>query len=187
MAKKPKFYYGADAVKQVEKKLGRPLTYIEKRVVEEEGFVDGIYKDDKGITTAGVGQTGKYLNKSFEESLQAHVKEAERLIPSLTTLPEDVQAELIQATYRGDLGGSPTFRKLLNAGDYEKAAQEFLNNKDYRNSIALNQSGKPHGVAGRMEKVAAAVAKLGQPTSQPEPQYADFQNPLLINELMVAP
>lgn len=167
MANKPKYYSGAEAVKQVEQKLGRPLNYIERRVVEEEGFVDGVYKDDKGYVTAGVGQTGKYMNKSFDETMKSHIKEAERLIPSLKTLPEAVQAELIQATYRGDVGESPTFRKLLNAGEYEKAAQEFLNNDDYRTSVALNLSGKPHGVAGRMEKVAQAVANLGATGQNP--------------------
>lgn len=193
MIKKPKIYHGAAAVKQVEKKIGRPLTYAERRVVEEEGFVDGKYKDTKGIVTAGVGQTGKYINMSFEESFNDHVKKTKKLVPSLDSLPEDVQAELIQATYRGDLGGSPTFRKLLNAGKYEEAAQEFLNNKDYRESIKGNGA-----VAGRMQRVAEAVAKLAQPVEEPAPQevqappqqeeqYASLANPLLLNELMVAP
>lgn len=181
---KPKTYHGVDAVKKVEKKLGRPLTYSERRVVEEEGFVDGKYKDTKGIVTAGVGQTGKYLNKSFEEAFNDHVKQTEKLVPSLKALPEDVQAELIQAAYRGDLGGSPTFRKLLNAGKYEEAAQEFLNNKDYRESLKGNGA-----VANRMQRVAEAVARMAKPPEPPQPQeqYASLENPLMTNELMVAP
>ena len=34
-------------------------------LIEEEGFVAGNYKDDVGITTAGVGQTEENIGKNF--------------------------------------------------------------------------------------------------------------------------
>lgn len=43
-------YHGADAVAQVEANIGRPLSYAERRVVEEEGYVATPYTDTKGIT-----------------------------------------------------------------------------------------------------------------------------------------
>ena len=151
----PKRYYGKEAIAQVEKKIGRPLTYKEKRVVEEEGYVDGTYKDTKGILTAGVGQTGKYMGKSFDETFKDHEETARRLIPDYDLLPEAIQGELVQAAYRGDLQQSPKFRKLFNAGKYKEAAKEFLDNADYRDS---KESGT--GVAGRMERVAAAIEQF---------------------------
>lgn len=156
-----KTYYGQQAIDKIEERLGRPLSYAEARVVEEEGFVDGVYKDDKGITTSGVGQTGKYINMSFDETFKEHEDTARALIKDFDILPEPVQAELVQSAYRGDLQGSPTFRKLFNAGKYQEAAKEFLDNDDYRASVAKNKKGMPHGVAKRMESVANAVEQFG--------------------------
>lgn len=153
-----KIYHGKQAVKKVEEQLGRPLNYVEKRIVEEEGYADGEYKDTKGIITSGVGQVGKYKGMSFEETVAAHVNEAKRLIPNLDQFPEEVQAELIQATYRGDIGGSPNAIKKLNAGDFTGFAEEFLNNDEYRS----DETSK--GIKNRMEKVASSVASLNSPT-----------------------
>ena len=147
-----KVLHGADAVAAVTELVGRELTLIERRIVEEEGYVAGDYLDSKGISTSGVGQTGDFKGMSFEDTVQAHIERARGRIPALDSLPEELQAELVQAEYRGDLGTSPKFVKLINDGEFEKAAEEFLDNQDYRNS-QLDGS----GVAGRMERVSAAV------------------------------
>ena len=160
-----KTYYGKQAIKKVEQMLGRPLSYPEQRVVEEEGYVDGTYKDTKGIITSGVGQTGKYMNKSFDYTFKDHEDQARKLIKGYDKLPEALQGELMSAAYRGDLGGSPTFRKLFNAGDYEAAAKEFLDNDDYRKSKK-----KGTGVAKRMENVAEAVRQYGMLVNSGEPE-----------------
>jgi GH24 family phage-related lysozyme (muramidase) len=157
MAKK---YAGQGAVRMVEKELGRPLTYPEKRVVEEEGYVAGDYRDHKGVLTSGVGQTNEYRGMSFEQTFKAHEKIAKRLIKDFDQLPERVQGELVQAAYRGDLQLSTDFRKLFNQGKYAEAADEFLDNDDYRASKKMNESGKPNGVQGRMDRVADAVRAM---------------------------
>ena len=151
-----KVYYGKEAVKKVEEKEGRKLSYAERRVVEEEGYVPEVYKDTKGITTYGVGQTGKYMGMSFDETFQEHLNQARKLVPSFDTLPEAVQAELVQSAYRGDLGGSPNALKKLNAGDYEGFAKEFLNNEEYKDEKTSS------GIKKRMEKVASTVASLAK-------------------------
>lgn len=148
-----KVYHGNLAVKKVEEQIGRPLNYAERRVVIEEGFVDGCYGDTKGINTCGVGQTGKYRDMSFEETFKAHQRLAERLLKHWATYPLKVRAELIQAAYRGDLQGSPKFVKLMNEKKYAEAADEFLNNKEYRTTKHL-------GIKRRMAKVANAVRSL---------------------------
>lgn len=147
---------GNKAVAAVEKQLGRPLSYAERRVVEEEGFVPQRYTDTKGVETFGVGQTGEWIEKGFPAAFQYHLERAERLIPTLPELPEYLQAELIQAEYRGDLGGSPKFREKFLQGAYDEAADEFLDNEDYRNS-KKNKT----GVHKRMERVADAVRRYG--------------------------
>jgi len=152
VSKKKVVLYGDDAVKQVEKLEGRPLTYDEQFVVREEGFVNKPYQDTKGIITYGVGQTGNWINKSFSEAYEAHKEEARKLIPSFDNLSKELQAALMSAVYRGDLQQSPDFRKLFNAGKYKEASKEFLDNDDYRASV---KSGD--GVHKRMERVANIV------------------------------
>lgn len=145
-------YYGSDAISKVSESLGRPLTFSEQRVVEEEGYVATPYTDTKGITTQGVGQTGEWIDKGFEAAFQHHVERAKGRVPSFDSLPETLQAELVQGEYRGDLGGSPNFLRLLNEGEYDLAADEFLDNKDYRDSM---ESGS--GVHKRMKRLSDAV------------------------------
>ena len=165
-------YYGSDAIAQVEGNIGRPLTYAEKRVVEEEGYVATPYTDTKGITTQGVGQTGQWIEAGFEAAFAHHVDRARTRIPNLDEYPEDLQAELIQAEYRGDLGHSPTFLKLLNQGNYAQASQEFLDNNDYRNSKLTGS-----GVHKRMKRVSDAVSSYAEKRrAVPEaaPSEADY-------------
>jgi len=149
-------YYGSDAIAKVSENLGRPLTFSEQRVVEEEGYVATPYTDTKGIITQGVGQTGEWIDKGFEAAFQHHVERARSRVTSFDSLPESLQAELVQGEYRGDLGGSPNFLRLLNAGEYDLAADEFLNNKDYRDSL-----GSGTGVHKRMKRLSDAVREQG--------------------------
>lgn len=169
MANKKEVLYGYDAVQRVANMEGRDLSIPEMMVIEEEGFVNKPYKDTKGITTYGVGQTGQWINKPFSAAFAAHEEDARRLIPSYDSLPDPIKGAIMSAAYRGDLQGSPTFRKLFNAGDYEAAAAEFLDNKDYRKSLKEGT-----GVAGRMERVAQAVRDFGQSKAD-EALYQDQQ------------
>lgn len=147
---------GQSAIARVEELEQRRLSYSERRVVEEEGFVDGYYLDSKKVLTYGVGQTKGYIEKGFHESFKAHQDDTKRMIPKFEKLPEYLRAELVQATYRGDLQGSDKARTLFNSGKYDEAATEFLDNQDYRDS---KKSGS--GIAKRMEKVANAIRKYG--------------------------
>lgn len=144
--------YGQDAIKAVSQLEGRPLSPKEQRVVMLEGFVPNVYKDTKGIETYGVGQTGKWINKSFGESFAHHEDRARKAIPDYDKLPEYLQSELVQAEYRGDLGMSPTFRKLFNKGKYKEAATEFLNHEEYLDPDTPSQ------IKQRLESVAKAVS-----------------------------
>lgn len=150
-----KVYYGNDAVKIVEAMEGRELTPIEKRTVILEGFVPEVYTDTKGIKTFGVGQTGKWINKSFGESFSHHEDLTRDMIKDYDVFPEYLKAELVQATYRGDLGGSPETRKLLNKGLYKEASKEFLKNEEYKSEET------PQSIKDRMLSVAEAIENYG--------------------------
>ena len=149
--KKAKVLHGKQAINAIEKKEKRKLSYKECRVVELEGYVDGIYTCSKGVKTTGVGQTGKWLTKTFKESFQYHEKLTKKLIPTYNKLPEKLQAELVQSTYRGDLGGSPSAVALFNKGKFILAAQEFLRNKEYENEST------PQQIKDRMVSTAKAI------------------------------
>ena len=153
-----KTLYGKDAIKAVEKLEKRKLSYAEKRVVVEEGFSPVPYLDTKGVKTFGVGQTGKWIDKGFKASFEHHVKRATKKVPKLKQLPVELQAELIQAEYRGDLGESKNAVSLINKGKFKEAAEEFLDNDDYRTSVSLRGTEFETGIAGRMEKVAQALS-----------------------------
>jgi|TARA_R110000787_G_scaffold874_1_gene3196 hypothetical protein len=149
--KKAKVLHGKQAINAIEKKEKRKLSYKECRVVELEGYVDGIYTCSKGVKTTGVGQTGKWLTKTFKESFQYHEKLTKKLVPTYNKLPEKLQAELVQSTYRGDLGGSPSAVALFNKGKFILAAQEFLRNDEYEDEDT------PKQIKDRMVATAKAI------------------------------
>lgn len=142
-------FIGQAAIDEVEKREGT-LTAAQRRVVELEGFVNVPYLD-KGGKAIGVGQTGEFLTKTFKESFKIHEDRVRKSIPSYDTLPEPLKAELVQAEYRGDIGISPKFRKLFNAGKFSEAATEFLNNDEFKSPDTLR------GIKTRMQSVADAV------------------------------
>lgn len=144
-------YHGRQAVEALEAHLKRPLTPAERRVVMLEGYADTLYQDTKGIWTLGVGQTGEWIEKGFEASFNHHEVRCLNRFPSLFhRLPEYLQIELIQAEYRGDLGHSPSTCKLINSRRYGLAAEEFLDNAEYKTA--------PAQIRKRMEALAHALS-----------------------------
>jgi len=152
--------YGKEAKRQVANELGRPLTYTEGRIVEEEGYVADEYLDTKGVRTKGVGQTGDWIEKGFPAALKHHVDRARRRVPTIDGLPEYLQAEMVQSEYRGDLGGSPTAVGHFNAGRYEEAAQEFLNHSEFTDPATSP------GIKARIQATSDAIRRYGQETTQ---------------------
>jgi GH24 family phage-related lysozyme (muramidase) len=56
----------------------------------------------------------------FQHDLQEHMNRARRVIPSIDKYPAYVQAAIIDATYRGDLG--PKTAGLIRDGKWKEAA-----------------------------------------------------------------
>jgi len=166
---KPKKYVGDKAVRMVSRMLRRPLTLAEGRVVMEEGYVDGTYRDTVrtpthpiGVLTGGVGQTGKWIAKGFEAAFEEHVRRAKTRIPNLSNLPEGLQAELIQSEYRGSLGQSKDTVDYINEGKYREAAKEYLDNEEYKKPSTSK------GIKRRMEALANSLKLYAAPTNDEE-------------------
>jgi len=147
-------YHGQQAVDKVEAQEG-PLDATEKRIVEVEGLVDGEYEDDKGVITSGVGQTGENIGKPFKETVAKYVKRTKGVFEGFDDFSEELQAELVQLTYRGDVKSSYKWVKHFNKGDYQLAATELLDNKDYLKRKADGDD----GVTKRLEEASEVIAK----------------------------
>jgi GH24 family phage-related lysozyme (muramidase) len=150
---------GPSAVKKVEQLIGGSLTLAQRRVVEEEGFVNAFYYDDakKPVLTYGIGQTNEYIDKGFLESFNAHKKRAMEAIPRLKDMPEELQAEIIQLEYRGDLrsktGNLYKWVNQINNGEYNAAAKELLNHSEYKERKEKGND----GVTRRLEIAQNAI------------------------------
>jgi GH24 family phage-related lysozyme (muramidase) len=154
---KLKTYYGKDAVNKVIQIEGK-LNSLQEYVVREEGFVDGNYLDTKNIVTSGVGQTGKYKNMTFKEVFKIHQEEAKRYVPKFDSLSEKQQKALMSLVYRGDLQKSPTFRDRVNEGNFEQAAIELLDHKEYREYKRIaKEGGDVSGIIGRLEEASEFI------------------------------
>lgn len=138
-----------------------------------EGVKNQVYLDSKDLPTVGIGhlikpgELKKYENRvldvaEIEELFQSDLSEKEKLARSklgkaFDEMPDELKVAVLDGFFRGDLSGSPNTLKLLKQGKYAEAADEYLDNREYRASVALNKSGKAHGVAGRMERNAARM------------------------------
>ena len=149
--------YGDKAIKHVEKIENRKLNEIEKHVVRLEGF-SSPYQDTKGTPTVGVGQTGKYRNKTFKYTIDSFIFITRNVIPSYDALPLYLKKDLVQAAYRGDLSFNLKATELFNKGLYEKSAKEFLNNSEYKDSTT------PLHIKMRMKAVSDAILKYAKNT-----------------------
>jgi len=148
----PEIAYGEEAIKLVESREGS-LNNIERRIVREEGYTKTPYLDDKGNVTVGAGRTREFKDKTFKETVKIHVGRAKRAIPTYDTLPPNLQEELVQATYRGDVSPRFNWVKLFNKGDYQSAAEELLNHSEYKMRKELGED----GVTKRLEALQKAI------------------------------
>lgn len=66
-------------------------------------------------------------------------KTAARLINSYQSLPINVRQALINAVYRGELKSTHDTVKLMNAGKWQAAADEYIDRQDYRESSSIRK------------------------------------------------
>ena len=78
-------------------------------------------------------------------------------MPEFEVYPPELQVPLASSHFRGSLGGSPKTLEHINNGEFIKAADEFLDNDEYREAESRGRS----GIRPRMEKTSNALRKFG--------------------------
>ena len=150
----------------------RDVTYVDDLVPllkEYEGFSPKTEVPTPGdVPTIGHGSTGPaatpgntitrgQAHNLLVQDVEERDPQLKKLIPEFETLPLEVQVPLGASFFRGSLGGSPKTVEHINKGEFLKAADEFLNNDEYRNA---EQRGRP-GIKRRMEATSKALRKHG--------------------------
>jgi GH24 family phage-related lysozyme (muramidase) len=102
--------------------------------------------------------TRKEASLLLDKDIKERIPEVQNLIPKFDSFPSSAQTAIFGEYYRGSVGGSPDTVKAINAGEYEKAAKEFLDNDEYRERVALNRA----GIGPRMERVSSELMKMSK-------------------------
>ena len=148
-------YHSTRAIQKVCEIYGSAVTQEMLAIIEWEGYVDGLYTDTDGVQTKGVGQTGQFKFLPYPQVFELFKRRLLRYTPKLSSFPENVQEALLVSNYRGDWKQSPKTRRLFDAGRYQEASVEYLDNEDYREALSLY----PH-IARRFEYVAENIRSL---------------------------
>ena len=126
-----------------------------KPVPEEEHFTIGYGHYGPDVKEGQVideAQAEEYL----DTDVRIRVEEARKLIKPFNQFPLEVQGAIMDEFYRGSIRQSPNTVELINKGRYAEAANEYLDNDEYREAEEL---GKP-GIRSRMERVSEALRSL---------------------------
>ena len=143
---------------------------VKNSLREKEGLRYEAYKPvpEEKHFTIGYGhygsdvQEGQVIDEAqAEEYLDADVRirveEARKLIKPFDQFPLEAKSAIMDEFFRGSIRQSPQAVGLINQGRYAEAANEYLDNDEYRRAEEL---GKP-GIRSRMERVAEALRSLG--------------------------
>ena len=148
------------------------------------------YQDDVGKWTIGVGHLigngstkdkedyvkaraakGLKLPLSRPEAIELFTTDVSERVPAVrnkfnnwSLMSDNLKAALIDIKFRGDLdnpyGGDFNWVKLINKGQYKKAAAMYLIHAEYKQrNAAMKKSGTKDGVVLRMNKNAEIIAK----------------------------
>jgi GH24 family phage-related lysozyme (muramidase) len=133
------------------------------------------HEDDKGLPTIGYGRlvkegedfskglTNQEVETEFIKNFNDKERVVRRIVPKYDELPTNLQNQLIQTAYRGDIKKDHNWVKLLNEGKYDKAAEEFLDHEEYKERKSTKKDGD--SVTRRMEALNAALLNLVSPAS----------------------
>jgi GH24 family phage-related lysozyme (muramidase) len=99
--------------------------------------------------------TREEVDALFEKDVKDKLNLAKKTLPEWETYSKSLRVELLQAFFRGDFPKvSPKALRLINARKFDEAADEFLNNEEYRTATVENNL---RGIRARMEAVAIAL------------------------------
>ncbi len=161
------------AVKRVkdkkEKAVNNAVESFKETIRDAEGLKLEAYKpdDDEEKFTIGYGHYGvdedaeitkEEAEELLDEDVRTRLDSVVDLLPKFNSYPKDLQQAIFSEHYRGSIQQSPKTRKLINEGDFDEAAKEFLRNTEYDEA---EERGIP-GIRTRMEKVSELLEKYAK-------------------------
>lgn len=170
-----------------------------KYIREKEGFSSTPYTDTKNKWTIGIGtligkgteedlRKSEFYGKQIDENTAARLarqdlqakadlmRQPDQLGKVIDSFSPELQTKLLSGYYRGDISGSPKAKAALNARKFKQAANQFLDNDEYRAAKASKS-----GVAKRMEELAEAIRNEGKPKKQPT--FTEMVDARISNEM----
>jgi len=143
-------------LKKIKEEEGKPFLEATIATEGEKNYTIGYGRSNENIKK-GDKITLEQANQYLEEDVNIRIKEIQNAIPNFNNFSENLQLALFYEWYRGSLVQSPRTRKLINQGKLKEAADEFLNNDEYRDAVKRKRSGIREG----MENVAKALREEG--------------------------
>jgi len=115
----------------------------------------GIGDQYHGVCVAGTcGLSEKDADKLLQQDIKdIYEPRTRKLLPNFDKLNPEAQSAAVGSTFRGGLSGSPKTQELLRQGKFKDAGKEFLDSKEYRESVRQGT-----GVHKRMKKYADAFS-----------------------------
>jgi len=96
------------------------------------------------------------IDQLAEHDINEHLERARSRFPQFDTYPDYLQKALLDGIYRGDIG--PKTQQLINAGQWQQAADEYINRQDYRDAEKKGM----RGIRTRMDKNRAAMLQFAR-------------------------
>ena len=138
----------AEVKKELRRKEGLELKAY-KPVKSEKEFTIG-YGHYGADVEEGMVITKERAEELLHEDVMERVDSIENLIPTFQEMPEELQIAIFSEHFRGSIAQSKNTLRLINEGKFAEAADEFLNNDEYKNARRLGKA----GIKPRMEAVA---------------------------------
>jgi hypothetical protein len=99
--------------------------------------------------------TSNQVETLFKRDVSTRIPQIQKMVPNFNTMSSELQAQIASEHFRGMVQKSPKAVEYINSGEYAKAADEYLNAKDYRDATGPNP--KSRGIAKRMMGLATAL------------------------------
>tara|TARA_R100000541_G_scaffold52439_1_gene60145 strand:- start:2362 stop:4359 length:1998 start_codon:yes stop_codon:yes gene_type:complete len=137
---------------------GKPFLTAEKAFADEKYFTLGFGRNNENVKE-GETITLKKAKENLQEDIDVRLKEIQIKIPNFSNFSEELQVALFGEYFRGSVGQSINTLKLINANPprFKEAADEFLDNDEYRDAKERNRG----GIRTDMENVARLLRLEG--------------------------
>lgn len=118
-------------------------------------------KQDPGmierILAGQQAMTPEQVEKLFKRDVKVRLPKLKAMLPDYETYNPELQAELASEYFRGMVPQSPKSMASLRAGDYETAADQYLQAKEYETAVKQKS-----GIAPRMKNLSDAIKREGE-------------------------